>query len=155
MKIQWVLLFSPLIHRTNGFRPMLDNSATRGTPPIFLPTHLASLGSQFHPPLFPHLKGNLAVNLPFATNNTRILGALASFYVKQFANLRKLNFCCINYSAMLFLVAASEHRNFANRWFYDRYSIKYVDWNDKMACYTHSHNTLQSDNRQCKSSLYS
>lgn len=94
---------------------MLDNSATRGTPPIFLPTHLATLGSQFHPPLFPHLKGNLAVNLPFATNNTRILGALASFYVKQFANLRKLNFCCINYSAMLFLVAASEHRNFANR----------------------------------------
>lgn len=29
----------------------------RSNPPIFLPPHLASLGSQFHPPLFPHLKG--------------------------------------------------------------------------------------------------
>lgn len=47
------------LHRTNGFRPLLDNNAPRATPPIFLPTHLASLGSQFHPPLFPHLKGKL------------------------------------------------------------------------------------------------
>lgn len=36
---------------------MLDSNASRSNPPLFLPPHLASLGSQFHPPLFPHLKG--------------------------------------------------------------------------------------------------
>lgn len=50
-------LFCLLFSRTNGFRPLLDNNAPRATPPIFLPSHLASLGTQFHPPLFPHLKG--------------------------------------------------------------------------------------------------
>lgn len=34
----------------------------RSNPPIFLPPHLASLGSQFHPPLFPHLKGKYNLN---------------------------------------------------------------------------------------------
>lgn len=41
-----------------GFRPVLDNGTARGTPPLFLPPHLASLSSQFSPPLFPGLKGN-------------------------------------------------------------------------------------------------
>uniref|UniRef100_A0A1B0D0S9 Uncharacterized protein n=1 Tax=Phlebotomus papatasi TaxID=29031 RepID=A0A1B0D0S9_PHLPP len=39
-----------------GFRPVLDNGTPRATPPIFLPPHLASLSSQFAPPLFPALK---------------------------------------------------------------------------------------------------
>lgn len=53
----WFYTLFHLFHRTNGFRPLLDNNAPRATPPIFLPSHLASLGTQFHPPLFPHLKG--------------------------------------------------------------------------------------------------
>ncbi|KAH0810039.1 hypothetical protein GEV33_012752 [Tenebrio molitor] len=42
-----------------GFRPVLDgNPATRNTPPLFFPPHLAShISSQFSPPLFPTLKG--------------------------------------------------------------------------------------------------
>uniref|UniRef100_A0A182J7R1 Uncharacterized protein n=1 Tax=Anopheles atroparvus TaxID=41427 RepID=A0A182J7R1_ANOAO len=39
-----------------GFRPVLDNGQPRTTPPLFLPPHLASLSSQFTPPLFPSLK---------------------------------------------------------------------------------------------------
>lgn len=38
---------------SGNFRPMLDN----GQPPLFLPPHLASLSSQFTPPLFPGIKG--------------------------------------------------------------------------------------------------
>ncbi|XP_052864305.1 MOB kinase activator-like 2 [Anopheles cruzii] len=45
------------VHFNNGgFRPVLDNGQPRTTPPLFLPPHLASLSSQFNPPLFPSLK---------------------------------------------------------------------------------------------------
>lgn len=54
----FIPFFLVLICRTNGFRPLLDSNTPRATPPIFLPPHLASLSSQFHPPLFSHLKGN-------------------------------------------------------------------------------------------------
>lgn len=41
-----------------GFRPVLDGSTSRNTPPLFFPPHLAShISSQFSPPLFPGLKG--------------------------------------------------------------------------------------------------
>ncbi|XP_037047017.1 homeobox protein ceh-37 isoform X2 [Bradysia coprophila] len=50
-------LFSGFNESNNGFRPILDNGSGRVTQSLFLPPHLASLGSQFHPPLFPHLKG--------------------------------------------------------------------------------------------------
>ncbi|KAJ6646391.1 Dorsal root ganglia homeobox protein [Pseudolycoriella hygida] len=49
-------LFSGFNESANGFRPILDNSSGRVTQSLFLPPHLASLSSQFHPPLFPHLK---------------------------------------------------------------------------------------------------
>ncbi|XP_065090864.1 diencephalon/mesencephalon homeobox protein 1 isoform X2 [Ochlerotatus camptorhynchus] len=49
-------LFSSFSESNGGFRPVLDNGQPRTTPPLFLPPHLASLGSQFGPPLFPNLK---------------------------------------------------------------------------------------------------
>lgn len=49
-------IFSGFSESNGGFRPLLDNGTPRATPPLFLPPHLASLSSQFHPPLFPHLK---------------------------------------------------------------------------------------------------
>ncbi|XP_062545865.1 diencephalon/mesencephalon homeobox protein 1 [Armigeres subalbatus] len=49
-------LFSSFSDSNGGFRPVLDNGQPRTTPPLFLPPHLASLGSQFAPPLFPNLK---------------------------------------------------------------------------------------------------
>ncbi|CAH1116280.1 unnamed protein product [Phaedon cochleariae] len=43
---------------TGGFRPVMDGTGTRNTPPLFFSPHLAShLSSQFSPPLFPTLKG--------------------------------------------------------------------------------------------------
>ncbi|XP_063903972.1 dorsal root ganglia homeobox protein [Zophobas morio] len=49
----------PFGDSATGFRPVLDgNAATRNTPPLFFPPHLAShISSQFSPPLFPTLKG--------------------------------------------------------------------------------------------------
>lgn len=79
--------FDILLHtfyRTNGFRPLLDNNAPRATPPIFLPSHLASLGTQFHPPLFPHLKGRQSTHAA----NTRT----------HVANFNFFWFSLINYS---------------------------------------------------------
>ncbi|XP_058446424.1 diencephalon/mesencephalon homeobox protein 1 [Malaya genurostris] len=49
-------LFGSFSESNGGFRPVLDNGQPRTTPPLFLPPHLASLGSQFAPPLFPNLK---------------------------------------------------------------------------------------------------
>ncbi|XP_055597889.1 diencephalon/mesencephalon homeobox protein 1-B-like [Uranotaenia lowii] len=49
-------LFGSFSDSNGGFRPVLDNGQPRTTPPLFLPPHLASLGSQFAPPLFPNLK---------------------------------------------------------------------------------------------------
>ncbi|XP_039431036.1 diencephalon/mesencephalon homeobox protein 1 [Culex pipiens pallens] len=49
-------LFGSFGESNGGFRPVLDNGQPRTTPPLFLPPHLASLGSQFAPPLFPNLK---------------------------------------------------------------------------------------------------
>ncbi|XP_055295798.1 paired mesoderm homeobox protein 2A [Sitodiplosis mosellana] len=65
-------IFNSFAETTNGFRPLLDNNAPRATPPLFLPTHLASLGTQFHPPLFPHLKGfpGLCSCCPTITSST-------------------------------------------------------------------------------------
>ncbi|XP_056634133.1 dorsal root ganglia homeobox protein [Diorhabda sublineata] len=45
-------------NHSGGFRPVLDGSGARNTPPLFFSPHLAShLSSQFSPPLFPTLKG--------------------------------------------------------------------------------------------------
>lgn len=52
-------MFFFYFYSNGGFRPVLDNGTARGTPPLFLPPHLASLSSQFSPPLFPGLKGKL------------------------------------------------------------------------------------------------
>ncbi|XP_055710421.1 retinal homeobox protein Rx [Phlebotomus papatasi] len=49
-------IFTSFSDTNGGFRPVLDNGTPRATPPIFLPPHLASLSSQFAPPLFPALK---------------------------------------------------------------------------------------------------
>ncbi|XP_031619284.1 cone-rod homeobox protein [Contarinia nasturtii] len=70
-------IFNSFADTTNGFRPLLDNNAPRATPPLFLPTHLASLGSQFHPPLFSHLKGfpGLCSCCPTITSSTTSLSA--------------------------------------------------------------------------------
>ncbi|XP_055684160.1 homeobox protein ceh-37 isoform X2 [Lutzomyia longipalpis] len=49
-------IFTSFTDTNGGFRPVLDNGTPRATPPLFLPPHLASLSSQFAPPLFPALK---------------------------------------------------------------------------------------------------
>ncbi|XP_049534375.1 diencephalon/mesencephalon homeobox protein 1 [Anopheles darlingi] len=49
-------IFGNFTESNGGFRPVLDNGQPRTTPPLFLPPHLASLSSQFTPPLFPSLK---------------------------------------------------------------------------------------------------
>uniref|UniRef100_A0A4Y0BNY7 Dorsal root ganglia homeobox protein n=1 Tax=Anopheles funestus TaxID=62324 RepID=A0A4Y0BNY7_ANOFN len=49
-------IFGSFAETNGGFRPVLDNGQPRTTPPLFLPPHLASLSSQFTPPLFPSLK---------------------------------------------------------------------------------------------------
>ncbi|XP_061515478.1 diencephalon/mesencephalon homeobox protein 1 [Anopheles gambiae] len=49
-------IFGSFAESNGGFRPVLDNGQPRTTPPLFLPPHLASLSSQFNPPLFPSLK---------------------------------------------------------------------------------------------------
>ncbi|XP_058061814.1 diencephalon/mesencephalon homeobox protein 1-like [Anopheles bellator] len=49
-------IFGNFTESNGGFRPVLDNGQPRTTPPLFLPPHLASLSSQFNPPLFPSLK---------------------------------------------------------------------------------------------------
>ncbi|XP_053672291.1 diencephalon/mesencephalon homeobox protein 1 [Anopheles nili] len=49
-------IFGGFNESNGGFRPVLDNGQPKTTPPLFLPPHLASLSSQFTPPLFPSLK---------------------------------------------------------------------------------------------------
>lgn len=98
-----------LFYSANGFRPLLDNNAPRATPPIFLPTHLASLGSQFHPPLFPHLKGKEEKT------------ALKKNTYKILLKNMKLNFL---HKLFILVLKVYQQNDFVNRWFHDRYSIK-------------------------------
>uniref|UniRef100_A0A182F5Q4 Uncharacterized protein n=1 Tax=Anopheles albimanus TaxID=7167 RepID=A0A182F5Q4_ANOAL len=66
-----------------GFRPVLDNGQPRTTPPLFLPPHLASLSSQFTPPLFPSLKGQRAQHIILAAHRGQYFLEDASMVVRH------------------------------------------------------------------------